>query len=305
MPSNRIAIILLNWNSYEHTSNCIKSLLECKGQGFDVIIVDNGSADASGAQLKKDFPHIILLQQSENLGFAGGNNRGFEYALSNGYEYAMMLNNDVFVEPSFVFHLTNYMDYHPEIGAIQPKIFFHTKRNKVWNGGSRFASFFGWTYSKNYMRNEGPIQHTLHEVDWITGCAMMVRTSILKEIGLLNENYFIYYEDVDLSFRIRKAGFKMIFHPDAVIYHIAGMSNKSKKKGPEGYANPIVHYLNFRNHLWFLRTWTKWYEWPTTLLTYFAYSLAVMTYFALRLRRKKLAATCRGISDGFFKSYTS
>ena len=302
---NRTAIILLNWNSYEHTANCIQSLQKCVGEGFDIIVVDNGSQDGSIQKLQQEFDQVFFLTYAINHGFAGGNNRGFQYALGKNYEYVMMLNNDVFVEPSFMHHLINYMDFHPEAGAIQPKIFFNNDRTKVWNGGSRFASWLGWAYSKNYMRGEGNLQKTLHEVDWITGCALLVRSSILKEIGLLNENFFIYYEDVDLSFRIKHAGYKLMFHPDAVIYHIAGMSHKAKKKGPEGYANPIVHYLNFRNHLWLLRTWTKWYQWPTTLIAYFSYSLAVMTYFVLRFRWKKLAAVGRGISDGFFKSYTS
>jgi len=302
---NRTAIILLNWNSYEHTANCIRSLQKCVGGGFDVIVIDNGSKDGSIEKLQHEFDQVIFIPFEMNLGFAGGNNRGFEYAIEKNYEYVMMLNNDVFVQPPFLSHLVNYMDMHPEAGAIQPKIFFNNDRAKIWNGGSSYASFFGWTYSKNYMRKEGVIQQTLHEVDWITGCALLVRTSILKEIGLLNEKFFIYYEDVDLSFRIQQAGYKLIFHPESVIYHIAGMSHKAKKKGPEGYSNPIVHYLNFRNHLWLLRTWTKWYQWPTSLMAYFTYSLGVMAYFVLRFRRKKLAAVGRGIFDGFFKSYTS
>ena len=297
-------MILINWNSYYHTANCIQSLKQCVGHGFDILVVDNGSQDGSIQKLKHEFGDVIYLPFEKNLGFAGGNNRGFEYVLKHDYEYVMMLNNDVFVEPSFMFHLINYMVFHPETGAIQPKIFFNDNRLRIWNGGSRYASFFGWAYSRNYMREEGNLQSIVHEVDWITGCALLVRTSILKEIGLLNENYFIYYEDVDFSFRIKKAGYSLIFHPDSVIYHIAGMSHKAKSRGPEGYSNPIVHYLNFRNHLWLMRSWNKWYHWPTTLITYFTYSLGVMTYFVLRFRRKKLAAVCRGIFDGFFKSYT-
>ena len=201
---NRTAIILLNWNSFEHTSNCIHSLKKCTGEGFDIIVVDNGSADGSLQALHHEFEEVIFLSNEKNVGFVEGNNRGFEYALEKKYEYVMMLNNDVFVEPNFLVHLTNYMDMHPETGAIQPKIFFNNDRAKVWNGGSRYAHFFGWTYSNNYMRKEGETQKLLHEVDWITGCALLVRTSILKEIGLLNKNFFIYYEDVDLSFRIKK-----------------------------------------------------------------------------------------------------
>jgi len=87
----RTAIILLNWNSYEHTANCIQSLHACQGEGFDIIVVDNGSQDGSMQELMEKFPEVILLPFEKNLGFAGGNNRGFEYALEKNYEYVMML----------------------------------------------------------------------------------------------------------------------------------------------------------------------------------------------------------------------
>jgi GT2 family glycosyltransferase len=129
----------------------------------------------------------------------------------------------------------------------------------------------------------------------------LVRTSIVKQIGALNDHFFIYYEDVDFSFRIRAAGYKLMFHPNSVIYHIAGMANKAKVKGKEGYANPYVHYLNFRNHIWVLRAYTKWYQWPTTFITLIAYSLAIMLYFVARWRWTKLAMMLKGILHGFTK----
>lgn len=300
----RTAIILLNWNSYEHTANCIASLQQVTPANFDVIVVDNGSSDGSGTMLKQNFAHIKYIQAPTNLGFAGGNNKGFEYAIAHGYEYSLMLNNDTFVEPNFLELLTNYMDAHKNVGAIQPKIFFNNNRQKIWNGGSYFLSWLGWTYSKNYMRTAGPAQNNFAEVDWITGCALLVRTSIVQQIGALNDHFFIYYEDVDFSFRIREAGYKLIFHPQSVIYHIAGMANKAKVKGKEGYANPYVHYLNFRNHIWVLRTYTKWYQWPTTFITLIAYSFAIMLYFVVRWRITKLAMMLKGIYHGFTKQST-
>ena len=190
------------------------------------------------------------------------------------------------------------MEAHPETGAIQPKIFFNHDRKKIWNGGSYFLSWLGWTYSKRYMRSAGALQSQFQQVDWITGCAFLTKTSILKEVGLLEEAFFIYYEDVDLSFRIRSKGYPLLFHPESIIYHIAGSSNKAKVKGKEGYSSPIVHYLNSRNHIWFLKKWTKWYQWPSTLLILFLYYLSIMFYFALRWRTTKLKSVLRGILDG-------
>jgi len=294
----KVAIILLNWNSFDHTSNCIESLQLCDYPSFEIIVVDNGSIDGSGNLLKAKFPEIILIASPTNEGFAAGNNRGFSYAIENQFTYAMMLNNDVFVEPDFISKLINYMESHPETGAIQPKIFFNHDRKKIWNGGSYFLSWLGWTYSKRYMRKAGVLQSQFQQVDWITGCAFLTKTSILKEVGLLKEAFFIYYEDVDLSFRIRSNGYQLIFHPESIIYHIAGSSNKTKLKGKEGYSSPIVHYLNSRNHIWFLKIWTKWYQWPSTLLILFLYYLSIMFYFASRWRTTKLKSVLRGILDG-------
>ena len=295
----KVGIILLNWNSYDHSSNCIQSLQQCDYPNFEIIVVDNGSMDGSGNLLNANFPHINLIASATNEGFAAGNNRGFEYAIQHDFPYAMMLNNDVFVEPDFLSKLVEYMESHPSVGAIQPKIFFNHDRAKVWNGGSYYLPWLGWPYSKRYQRKAGTLQSQFQVVDWITGCAFLTKTSILKEVGLLNEAFFIYYEDADLSFRIRSKGYQLLFHPQSVIYHIAGSSNKTKVKGKEGYASPFVHYLNSRNHIWFLKIWTKWYQWPTTFLTLFSYYLSNMLYFALRRRIGKLKSLLRGISHGF------
>jgi GT2 family glycosyltransferase len=130
----------------------------------------------------------------------------------------------------------------------------------------------------------------------------MVRTDLLKEIGLLKEEFFIYYEDVDLSFRIRKAGFELGYEPSSVIYHIAGMSHKSKQKGPEGFLNPKVHYLNARNRLWVLKQYTRKGFVPTVIIYQVGYYLAVSLYFILRGRFTKLGAWLRGMKDGLVEN---
>ena len=295
----KVGVILLNWNSFNHTSNCIQSLQLCDYPNFEIIVVDNGSEDGSGKLLKNTYPKISLIASPTNEGFAAGNNRGFEYASQQQYPYAMMLNNDVFVEPDFLSKLVQYMETHPKVGAIQPKIFFNHDRKKIWNGGSYFLPWLGWTYAKRYQRKAGELQNQFQQVDWITGCAFLTKTAILKETGLLKEAFFIYYEDADLSFRISSKGYQLIFHPQSVIYHIAGSSNIVKVKSKEGYVKPIVHYLNSRNHIWFLKTWTKWYQWPSTLLTLILYYLSNMLYFAIRWRIGKLKSLLRGIYDGY------
>lgn len=302
MLHKKTAIILVNWNSFEYTHQCILSLDKLTKKDFDIIVVDNGSADGSGKQLKTTHPHIILIESDTNLGFTGGNNLGLAFSLKQDYTYSMLLNNDTEVAPDFLEILTSYMDEHPEIGVIQPKIYYHHDRSLLWDGGSYFNRFLGIAYTSGVGKKPTEKHQVIKEVDWVTGCCFLTRNTILQTTGLLASNFFIYYEDVDLSFRIKKTGVKLIYHPDAVIYHIAGVSNKKKTKTREGYVNNIVHYLNFRNRIWVLKQYTPLFYAPSVFVYSFFYTLAVMLYFALRLRFGKLGAVAKGVKDGLLGS---
>lgn len=296
--SKKTAIILINWNSFYHTNNCIQSILGSKASDYDIIVVDNGSIDGSGQTLKATYLNILLIESPENLGFSGGNNLALKYSLEQGYTYSFLLNNDTFVDTDFLTPLVNYLDSNATIGAAQPKIFFHTKRNILWNGGSIYNKIFGITYSNRYLRTEGALQKKIHTVDWITGCAFFIRNAALVQSGLLSENMFMYFEDVDLSMRIQALGYKLIFLPSSIIYHIAGASNESAEKNEEGYSNPDKYYINFRNRIWFLKKYTPFYCMPTVLLYNLLYFTAFLFYFLIRRRFKKFNAVLRAIKDG-------
>jgi GT2 family glycosyltransferase len=293
-----VAIILVNWNSYEFTNDCIISLKKATYPNYTIIVVDNGSVDESGLRLQENHPDIVTLFSPDNKGFTGGNNMGFTYAIEHGYDYAMMLNNDTFVEANFIEPLVEYLETHPETGAVQPRIYFNHNRSLLWNGGNLYFYPIGWAYTSGENQLPKPKHLVIKNMSWITGCAFMVRTSILKQIGLLASNMFIYSEDVDLSFRIRQLNYQLTYIPDSIIYHIAGSSNKKKVKDREGTVNPIVHYLNQRNRIWIQKMYSPWYCIPTVILFNFFYSTLIMGYFAARRRPKKLMAVVNGIKDG-------
>lgn len=297
-----VAIILINWNSLEVTSDCIVSLKGIQYANYSIVVVDNGSADGSGKALKQLHPEIVLIESSTNRGFTGGNNIGFEYAIAHAFDYALMLNNDTFVEPDFLDHLVNYMEGHPEVGAIQPRIHYNHNRTLLWNGGSYYSKCWGYFYSKDENKIPSPESLTIKEVDWITGCAFLTKTKTLQQTGLLAEQFFMYSEDVDLSFRIKALGLSLVYHGDSVIYHIAGQSNKSKTKGKEGFVNPNVHYMNQRNRIWVLKKYTPWYCIPTVLAYNLIYLLGVLAYFLVRRRFSKFKIVLKAIKDGLLGS---
>ncbi|MFM2010663.1 MAG: hypothetical protein RLZZ479_1054 [Bacteroidota bacterium] len=296
----KLAIVIINWNSYEVTETTILSLHNTSFKEYDIILIDNHSTDGSLEKLEATFKEITILKSNENLGFAGGNNLGIQYAIDHGYKYTMLLNNDVEVESNFIEPLVERLEGNSHIGAVQPLIYFHHDRSVIWNAGCKFNPWLGISISNGYnQRDEGQKERFKEKkIDWITGCAFMVKTEILAQIGGLNSQFFIYYEDVDLSFRIKEVGYQLAYVPKSVIYHIAGVSHKSKEKTKEGFISPKVHYLNSRNRIWVLKKYIKTYAIPSVLIYHTFYFSAVSVYFIIKRRWQKLYAWNRGIRDG-------
>lgn len=293
-----LAIILVNWNGYALTRDCIQSLGKTSFPDYKIIVVDNGSVDDSATKLMEEFPNIKLIALPENKGFTGGNNRAMEFAIEAGFRYSLLLNNDTFVEPDFLEPLVNYLDNHTNTGAVQPLICFEYDRNTIWNAGSFFNRFWGTCYTIGYQKKLSAAYTQTKQVDWFTGCAFMVRNEALKKTGLFEEKLFTYYEDVDLSFRLRNQGYDLQFIPTSIVYHIAGMSGKSSVKGKEGFLSPNVHYYNVRNRIWILKKYTQIWDRPSVFLYHVFYFTAMLIYFCVRGRWGKLKACFNGIKDG-------
>lgn len=297
MQQKKVAIILINWNSYSLVAGCIASLGEMYYNDYDIIVVDNASADDSLKNIKAQFPDVIIIESSSNLGFAGGNNLGMQYAVKQDYPYLLLLNNDTFVQPDFLQILVTYMDEHPENGVIQPMICFAHDPHLLWNGGSYFNQWTGSTYTTT-PDPQGSASNGIKNIDWVSGCAFFTRSDTLKQTGLFAEELFMYYEDVDLSFRIKKAGYGCVYQPRAVIFHIAGMATKTNSKGKEGFISPLIHYYNIRNRIWIAKKYTTALYIPTAFLYNLFYIAGVLGYFVIRGRFNKFKAVVRGTIDG-------
>jgi len=295
-----VAIIIVNWNSYPHTSGCLNSLRKVSYANFKTIVVDNGSMDGSDHILEKEYPEVILLRNSENKGFTGGNNRGIEYALDQKYDYLMLLNNDTEVEPDFLDELVKVIEADHRIGAVQPKFFFLNNKEKIWNAGGTIIKSLGLIRTVGENRTAKEKYNQPKNTEWITGCCFMVRADIVKKIGGLNDRFFIYYEDVEWSLRIQSLGYRLVYCPQSVVYHEAGMSNKKKVKGKEGYLNPIVHFLATRNNILMLRKYTPWYyAGPVIAFQSIKYT-GILSYFLVRKRFEKIRYVCNGLKEGIF-----
>ena len=156
--SKKLAIILVNWNSYALTDDTLQSLYKTSYKEYDIICVDNASTDESLNQLRANHNNIIILTCDQNTGFTGGNNKGMQYAIQHGYTYTLLLNNDVAVERDFLEPLVGALDANEKMGALQPLIYFHHDRTLIWNAGTKFNQWLGITKTIGYNKKDA--QHT-------------------------------------------------------------------------------------------------------------------------------------------------
>ncbi|WP_339606267.1 glycosyltransferase family 2 protein [uncultured Roseivirga sp.] len=299
--SPSLAIIIVNWNSFNVTKNCLESLRQLEYSNFEVIVVDNGSNDDSLVLLKSSFPEVTVLENGENLGFTGGNNTGIKYALDSEKDLIMLLNNDTIVTPDFAMILVETLLNDNTLGAVQPKIMYNQEKDVIWNAGGFFNSFFSLSKTRGLdQKDEGQYDKPI-DVDWITGCCFLVKSSVVKQIGLLDDKFFIYYEDSDWSFKIKKLGYRLRFEPKSKIYHEVGMSNQNRKDHNEGNVSPFTHYMVVRNHLFMVRRYAKGINkigsWGNQVLKISGY----IGYFILRRRFVKLKFVIKGLRDGLTK----
>jgi GT2 family glycosyltransferase len=296
---HRIAIILVNWNGLDFTVACLQSLRKVDFKNFSIILVDNASENQEGSIIQKLFPEIELVQSDSNRGFAGGNNLGIRKALEGDFTHLMLLNNDTVVAPNFLKEMVAVFDKDIAVGVVQPLIYWMKDRNQIWSAGGIWNELLGRSITQVDIKTRGKTRTAYQKLDWATGCCMLISRETILATGLLNEQFFAYFEDVDWSLRFRKQGFEIALAPEAVIYHEAGAS--SKKKHSEGILSPRVFYYHVRNQFFIIRTAVRTIYKPFAIGYHLFRFGFWMGYFAIRGRFKKLKSVAKGIRDGITK----
>lgn len=233
----RVGVVVLNWNGWQDTIACVASVRASNYGNFEVLIVDNGSTDASVVQITRAFPSVKLLQTGANLGFGGGCNVGIRQALARGAEYVWLINSDATVDPDALAALVRIAEQDPTVGSVGSVLYEADRANQVqlWGGGRVNL----WLGRSNHRRSAGPI-------DFVSGASMLVRRAALEQVGLFDEaSFFMYWEDTDLGFRLRKAGWRLAVAPDSKIWH--------KQSASLGLGNPLLDEYATRSCVRFLR----------------------------------------------------
>jgi GT2 family glycosyltransferase len=250
----RVVIVIPNWDGAADLPACLNSLMSQTTKA-EIVVVENGSTDGSLELLAAKYPGVTVLPQSKNLGFAGGVNVGIRYAIEKEYEFVALFNNDAVAEKDWLKELIRGMAL-PETG-ITTCTFATIDKKHIDSTGDMYT-VWGLPYPRGRGEPLGTQYDKVTEIFGASGGASLYRISMLKEIGLFDEDFFAYYEDVDLSFRAQLAGWKVRFVPKAIAYHKIGVTS-SRLKGFTTYQTmknqPVVVFKNVpRKYLWRI-TW--------------------------------------------------
>jgi len=242
-----VVIIVLNWNGKDDTLACLESLQQITYASFDTLVVDNGSTDGSVLAIRACFPHQSVIETGKNLGYARGNNVGLRHALAQGADYALLLNNDTVADPTFLCSLVEALEASPSAGIAGPTIYYHVRPDVIWSAGGAIDWKRGSTRMVGLDEQDvGQFGEQPREVDFVTGCALLVRTKAVEEAGELDERFFMYYEEAEWCVRIARAGYRIVHVPQSKVWH---------KISPGAQADsPLIHYYMTRNRLLFLRS---------------------------------------------------
>lgn len=243
LKKSKVAIIIVSWNAKEYLGKCLSSILEQTYRNFEIIFVDNGSADGSVEFVHSTFPTVKMVPLDKNYGFAKANNMGIEMAFESGARHIVLLNVDTIIENDFLKELVTAAESDDNIGCCQPKMLSMDDHRIIDAVGITIKKNC-WAHQIGYGEMDIDKYNQPNEIFGANAGAALYKSEMLGEIGLFDEEYFAYFEDVDLALRARLYGWKCLFTPKAIIYH--------KHSVTYGKHSPVKRYLLTRNRYYYV-----------------------------------------------------
>lgn len=244
----KVAIVILNWNGLKHLSQFLPSVMRSDWTNLDIIVGDNASSDASVSFLKDSFPSIKIIQNDQNYGFTGGYNRVLQQVEA---DYYILLNSDIEVTPNWIKPIIEMMEADEKVAAAAPKIKAYHQPTHFEHAGAAggFIDSYGYPFCRGrifYEVEEDRGQYDQSgEVFWATGAALFIKKKCWDEAGGFDERFFAHMEEIDLCWRLKNMGYKVMYCAESEVYHVGG--------GTLDKENPFKTYLNFRNNLLLLK----------------------------------------------------
>lgn len=239
---SRVAVVIVDFNGLGDTSRCLDSLERINYQNYSIYLVDNGgSQPAELAALCAGYEKVNYLRSDENLGFSGGNNLALR-VLDDAFDYVLLLNNDTVVTPNFLNRLIAVADENTLVGS---KIYYWGEKERLWYAGGFSSRSLCKAWQSGFHKMESDFKDKgSRQVSFISGCCLLIPTKCLREVGLLEDSYFLYFEDTDYCFRALDAGFRLWYEADSVIFHCVSAS--------AGHDTPLRNYYMIRNRRYFI-----------------------------------------------------
>lgn len=298
------AVVVPNWNGKDFLSDCIDSLLS-QTMACQIVVVDNGSTDGSKETVRDRYPQVELIERDRNYGFVGGVNPGITWAIQHDCEYVALFNNDAVAEPDWLKRLVACAEAHPRVGIVTGKFLQFGDRERLDSTGD-FYSVWGYPFPRGRGEIDQGQYDQLTEVFGASGGASLYRVSMLRQIGLFDQDFFAYYEDVDLSFRAQLAGWGIRFEPTAKAYHRIG-GTSSRIKTSRGAATEIAseepsdfaRYHSIKNFVYlYQKNMPGWLYWK--YLPRFTVGFAFIA--ASSIRRRQFEPFWRAVGQILLKS---
>ena len=223
----RLWVVIPSFNRADDLIACLDSLLNAGISEAQILVVDNHSQDNTAELLERCHPGVQVRYLDENLGATGASNIGFSMALSQGATHVLRFDSDTIVDPGFILPLMDAIQKGPDIGVVAPKIYYYDPPKKIWYAGTDSHPFhFGAIHSQRNQEDSHKNSQA-RSVDYAWGAAMLIKAEVLRKIGGFDEDFFIYYEEIDFCLRLREMGYRILFVPEAVIWHKVGSAASS------------------------------------------------------------------------------
>ena len=289
MTQPLIIPVILNTNRRDDTLACLDSLTRTQYPNMHIIVLDNNSTDGSAEAIRGRFPSVQIMNLKENLGYAGNNNVGIEEAIRRGADWVFVLNEDVILDKDCLQRLVEIGDSDPTTGIVGPFVYHFDEPTVIQSAGGMLGKYWESIHLGKNELDQGQYKEP-HAVEWISGCAILVRRAAIEQAGMLDGDYFIYWEETEWCIRIGRAGWRIVHVPQAKLWHKGVQKNYSPK--------PSFTYYAARNHLFTLAKHNAplvvkihaWYQIIRTLTSW-----SVRTRW--RYKREHRDAMWRGVVD--------
>jgi GT2 family glycosyltransferase len=284
--------IVLNFNRKDDTLACLSSLAENTYQNQKTIVLDNQSTDGSLEAILSEYPNIQIISLEDNRGYAGNNNAGITVALQQGADWVFILNEDTVLAPNCIEKLISVGENDPDIAILGPMVYHYDEPEFIQTAGGMFdKNLNSWHLAQNELDTGKFLQP--HPVDWISGCAIMLRGKPIYEEGMIDERFFYYVEETEWCYRMKKAGWKIIHVPEAKIWH-KGVQRDYKPKPSVTYYATRNRLLMLSKHHAPLRAWIA--TWVYIFRTLLSWSIKPKW----RSKREHRNAMWHGVRDFFW-----